>query len=216
MKYAATAHTHTGRRENNEDVFLYMKDLFVVADGIGGHASGEVASRMAANAIQEVIDKFYKLPVGKALQTAVALADQAIRKKAQEEEHRNMGTTVVAMFVKRNKAAIVHAGDSRCYRLRPQGKLEQLTKDHSNGSNIIHRSLGCTRAETGDLQELTVAVGDVFLLCSDGLNVLPNAKVEEILRRGGVAEDLVNAAVALDVEGQDNVTAIVMRVTKGK
>jgi serine/threonine protein phosphatase PrpC len=215
MRYPATAKTHVGKRENNEDVYLFMKDLFVVADGIGGHASGEVASTMAAAVIQKAIELLYDLPVGRALQDAVTLADQVIRKRARQKEHLNMGTTVVALFVKGSKAAIVHAGDSRCYRLRLKGKLEQLTKDHSDGTHIIHRSLGCSRVEIGELRELTVAVGDVFLLCSDGLNVLPEEKIEEILRRGGAAEDLVNAAIVLDAARQDNVTAIVMRVTEG-
>lgn len=215
MRFPATAKTHVGKRENNEDVFLFMGDLFIVADGMGGHVSGEVASTMAAVMIQKAVAQFYDFPVGKVLQDAVALADQVIRKRARQKEHYNMGTTVVALFVKGNKAALVHAGDSRCYRLR-RGRLEQLTKDHSDGTHIIHRSLGSGRVEVGELQEFTVVVGDAFLLCSDGLNVLSPSKLEEILKRGGAAEDLVNAAIVLDAPGQDNVTAIVMRVMDGE
>jgi len=211
----ATGESHVGARENNEDVFLFTEHIFVVADGIGGHASGEIASNYAIAVIEEVVCRMLDLPdqeASEVLRQAIGIANKVIRKQARRA-HRGMGTTVVALYINNGAAAVGHAGDSRCYRLR-RGVLKQITKDHSDGSNYIHRSLGHHPDETGDIQVVDVKEGDIFLLCSDGLNVVPEDQIKKILRSGGEAENLVAAALGLQAAYQDNVTAVVVRVRK--
>jgi len=218
MIYLATGHSHVGKRENNEDVFLFTEDLFLVADGIGGHQAGEVASTAAAVAIEKTVEQFQSGSAAEVLRQAVINADQFIYKRGRaKREHSGMGTTIVALLFRAGIAAVSHAGDSRCYRMRQPGNLEQITQDHAaKGSHIIHRSLGGGNHEGGEMREFDVKIGDVYLLCSDGLNVLSDKRIEDILRDGGEAEDLVLAALALDEHHQDNVTALVLRVVKGR
>jgi len=218
--FTATGGSHIGKRENNEDVFLFTKDLFVVADGIGGHSSGEVAANYAIAVIDEVVRVLSQKPNRDAvsvLREAISISNKIILKhsKSPRSKFRGMGTTVVALHVCEGKVAVGHAGDSRCYRLR-KGKLKQLTVDHSEGGHSINRSLGHRASEAGDVQEITAQAGDVFLLCSDGLNVMTDDYIKMLLSKGGEAGDLVREALDLGLAHQDNVTAIVVRVREGK
>lgn len=211
--FTATGDSHVGKRENNEDVFLFTEDLFVVADGIGGHAAGEVAANYAVAVIEEVVrvmaEESKRDAIG-ILCEAISVANRIIRKQARHP-FKGMGTTVVALYAYKGMAAIGHAGDSRCYRLRKES-FRQLTTDHSGGGHSINRSLGHRPNESGDVREIDVQEGDVFLLCSDGLNVLSDTRIKRILKEDGEAEDLVHAVLELDLDHQDNVTAIVIRV----
>jgi protein phosphatase len=218
LAFKATGDSHVGRRENNEDVFFFTEDLFIVADGIGGHSSGEVAANYATASIEEVVRVLSQKPDRTAVEVlseAISISNKIIMKHARSprSRYRGMGTTVVALHVCEGKAAVGHAGDSRCYRLR-NGKLKQLTVDHSEGDHRINRSLGYLASETGEIQEVDVQAGDVFLLCSDGLNVLTTKYIKKILKEGGEAEDLVRSALELGMTHQDNVTAIVVRVVE--
>ncbi|HBT77996.1 MAG TPA: hypothetical protein DEB39_13970 [Planctomycetaceae bacterium] len=242
LRYAAL--TDVGlRRANNQDSHAVVAagtdarwndrgHLFVVADGMGAHAAGEVASKFATETItQSYLRRKNELP-HQAIAGAVYDAHRFIREKsAQEEAFRDMGTTVDALLILPQGALIAHVGDSRVYRLRGQ-VLEQMTFDHSlvwevcmatNLSfdkapsyipkNQITRSLGPTENLKVDLEGLfPVLLGDTFLLCSDGLSgQVSDHEIGQIL---GVfppdlaVETLVNLANLRG--GPDNITVIVV------
>jgi protein phosphatase len=235
------------RRANNEDsASVLLADsqerwqrqghLFVVADGMGAHAAGEKASRMA---VESILHHFLKSTVAQptdALRQAIASANSEIHRSGRENpEFMQMGTTASVLALLPGGALIAHVGDSRVYRLRGD-QLEQLTFDHSLvwelqaagqitegsslgesiGKNVITRSLGPNADITVDMEgPLPLQQGDVFLLCSDGLS--GQVSDEEI----GVLIGALPAARAVRVlidlanlrGGPDNITAIVARVT---
>ncbi len=193
LKPEAAFLTDIGRRRaQNQDSGGAFSDLslFVVADGMGGHRGGEVASKMAVEAIREVVAS--KLVEGAS--SAIALAEgaksanQRIMERARNEpELEGMGTTTTSLRFDGPIAYIGHVGDSRCYLLRPEG-VWQLTRDHSlvqeklragmitrdqlktdRMKNVITRSVGFDLQFGIDLYEYEPEAGDLFLLCSDGL-----------------------------------------------
>jgi protein phosphatase len=252
MRAIAAGLSDVGRqRAHNEDRFILLPEfsVFVVADGMGGHQSGEVASRMAASTIASFFrnGRVASVPPGPPegppndsvadrLHTAVTQANARIFARADDSRiHRGMGTTVVAAaFSKeRGELTVAHAGDSRCYRLR-EGELTQLTRDHSLVSdallerpdlssvdlaylpkNVITRALGIAPTVDLDVRVEPTRVGDVFLLCSDGLHGLVDD--EEIAAVLGGSPVLTEACARL-VEmanaagGKDNITAVVIRI----
>lgn len=180
------------RRAQNQDSGGAFPDigLFVVADGMGGHRGGEVASKMAVDTIYEIASS--SLKGGKssieALKEGARQANLRIMDRSRKEpELEGMGTTTTSIRFENGKVAIGHVGDSRCYLLRPEG-LWQLTRDHSlvqeklragmitreqlktdRMKNVITRSVGFDLHFGIDVYEYTPAPGDLFLLCSDGL-----------------------------------------------
>ena len=187
----AVGHTDRGRtRKSNEDSFLIDEEhhLLAIADGMGRHAAGEVASSLAVEAIRDAFanDVASKTPGeptlakrANRLRNAVCLANERIHARAGEvPEYAGMGTTVVAAHFSPNKQQvyIAHVGDSRCYRLRA-GKLVRLTQDHTLGAagiggknaNVLVRALGTEPTVEVDLAQEAPMPGDVYLLCSDGL-----------------------------------------------
>jgi len=215
-------------RENNEDFFqiLPMHDLYLLADGMGAHAAGEVASRMAVETIAHYLtDKEVTWPVD--VKREAAPADRlayAIRKAnvrvfesaRSESMWRDMGTTVVALQLAGDRIDIAHVGDSRAYRWR-RGALECLTRDHSLAAespeqfakyaevfgrqrlkNIVTRAIGVEHAVEIDTLEEQALVGDRYLLCSDGLTgMLEDAEIATLLtRNGGNLESLCQTLVA--------------------
>ncbi len=190
------------KRERNEDSFLINEelDLYVLCDGMGGHAGGEYASAIAVNVVEEVMasievhgdvdpeDDPVEL-TRRRIDYAVRLASERIHETAQREpELQSMGTTVVVLHVRDGNAYIAHVGDSRLYRLR-EGHFEQLTDDHSFVGrgiregllteeearnhplrNVITRSLGSQPTVEVDIQVRAIRRGDRYLLCSDGLS----------------------------------------------
>ena len=225
------------RRESNEDAFLVdpRSDLYVIADGMGGYAAGEVASRIAVDSLHEVLAS--KAQDGKAavrLQDAVQEANARICDSQAQADQRQMGTTLVAMVVENGRAIIGHVGDSRAYLLR-EGALQRLTSDHSWVNeqvklgllsdeaaqrhpmrNIVTRALGSRTEATAELREEGMRPGDVFLLCSDGLNTMvPDPEIEAILQRsGGDPERACRELVSRANErgGEDNTTVVVVHV----
>lgn len=171
-------------RTNNEDSFLTdpRRGLAIVADGMGGHAAGEIASRLTVERISELVkapDSFW--PFGKAqreqtnLIESIRQANIKVRETAAlDGTLTGMGTTVVVLWVRGRRAHVAHVGDSRIYRYR-RGGLVQLTRDHSwpseDGSmrNVLMRAVGAEDKVEIDHRLLDVAAGDIFLLCSDGL-----------------------------------------------
>lgn len=228
---AATLRTDIGKlRRQNEDAawFDESRAVFAVADGMGGHLAGEVASRMAIEAVQRMARENERPGIA-ALREAVACAHETILAHAQDHiECAGMGTTLSVLWLGENYAYIAHVGDSRIYRLR-EGSLTQITQDHSlveelvraglitreqarthPRRNIITRALGTHGENEPDLLVTDVQDGDVFLLCTDGLTgMVPDDEIERTLRDCGIeaaADRLL--ALALDAGGRDNVTLI--------
>ena len=228
---ASTLRTDIGKlRKQNEDAawFDEARAVFAVADGMGGHLAGEVASRMAIEAVQRMARENERPGIA-ALREAVACAHETILAHAQDHiECAGMGTTLSVLWLGENYAYIAHVGDSRIYRLR-EGSLTQITQDHSlveelvraglitreqarthPRRNIITRALGTHGENEPDLLVTDVQDGDVFLLCTDGLTgMVPDDEIERTLRDCGIeaaADRLL--ALALDAGGRDNVTLI--------
>ena len=228
---AATLRTDIGRmRRQNEDAawFDESRAVFAVADGMGGHLAGEVASRMAIEAVQRMA-KDNACPGIAALREAVASAHETILAHAQDHiECAGMGTTLSVLWLGVNYAYIAHVGDSRIYRLR-EGSLTQITQDHSlveelvraglitreqarthPRRNIITRALGTHGENEPDLLVTDVRDGDLFLLCTDGLTgMVADGDIERVLRENDMetaADRLL--ALALEAGGRDNVTLI--------
>jgi protein phosphatase len=171
-------------RTNNEDSYFtdVARGLAIVADGMGGHAAGEVASKITVDTMSECVkspNSFW--PFGRATRErecivrAIRLANRRVRDAAaQDSALAGMGTTIVALWIRGRRAHVAHVGDSRIYRYR-RGGLVQLTRDHSWASeesamrNVLTRAIGAEDTVEVDHRMLDVAVGDVFLLCSDGL-----------------------------------------------
>ncbi len=190
------------KRGRNEDAYLINEELnlFVVADGMGGHAGGEYASSLAVNTVEELVGQL-RLPdpqvsdedpveiLRTALADAVSQAGNRIYSWAcDNQEYWGMGTTVVVMLAHRGNAFIAHVGDSRVYSIR-NGDIEQVTEDHSlvaqsvregliteeeakfhRMRNVITRALGSGPEVEVDVQVKALRKGDRFLLCTDGLS----------------------------------------------
>ncbi|RMF98698.1 MAG: serine/threonine-protein phosphatase [Planctomycetota bacterium] len=240
------ARTDVGlRRSNNQDSFTVdiapgqqafeqRGHLFVVADGMGAHAAGELASKIATDSVALAYRKLKDLSPPEALLTAVREANTKIHTKGQtSDDFRGMGTTISALAILPQGAVIAQVGDSRVYRYRNH-KIEQLTFDHSmvwelraanqfpDGKvpdfipkNVITRSLGPNPEVQVDLEgPFPIQAGDVFLLCSDGLsNQFDDAELGQILA-SLPPEEAVEALVDLANlrGGPDNITVIVVQV----
>jgi serine/threonine protein phosphatase PrpC len=238
-------------RERNEDSLLVVPQhrFAAVADGMGGHLSGDVASGLAVSTLQDFYtntvgpDRTWPFPYDQELTeeencvvTAVRLANRQVFTRArQSRTEAGMGTTVVAiMFTPDVKQVIIgHVGDSRCYRVR-DGKMSQLTNDHSLVSevaeiapwlseeevkelptNVITRALGMAPDVVVDLLTTTTKVGDVYLLCSDGLNgMVSDEEILATVLAGKSLEDVCKGLVARANAGGgvDNTTVIVAKV----
>lgn len=241
MWLRTAARSHVGmRRQANEDRYALVPDLglYLVADGMGGHAAGQVASQLAAEAAVRAIEALQGATVSLAerLRHAVACANREIFLAADSKaELAGMGTTFVATLFGEERLALAHVGDSRAYLLR-QGRLRGLTDDHSIVAELLRRqaiseeaarahphrhvltrALGVRPRIEPDLAEMTPLPGDVFVLCSDGLTShLPDEAIAECVSRevdlDGAADRLVDAAN--HAGGLDNVTVVLLRVEK--
>ena len=233
------------RRRNNQDSYAVQispdRDewtrrghLFLVADGMGGHAVGELASKIAADTIPHTYQKAHDQPPPEALKAAVVAANAAINARGEmNRDFTRMGTTCTTLVLYPKGAVIAHVGDSRAYRIRAD-RIEQLTFDHSlqwellrqgkmspeeifrrEPRNVITRSLGPQPTVQVDLEgPYATRPNDVYLLCSDGLSAL--VKDEEI---GIACRELAPAeACRLLVDlanlrgGPDNITVLIVRV----
>lgn len=245
MRLAAIGATDVGRKRNhNEDAFLLLPEsgLFCVADGLGGHASGEIASRMAV----DEVGAYFRATEGEAagnpledrLAAAVKGANRAIHARARAEAAlAGMGTTFVAGFFAEGGPLLVgHVGDSRAYLFR-DGELRRLTEDHSllqdfirqthpseaeidafPHKNVIVRAVGMRPEVEVEVSRVEIREGDVLLLCCDGLfGMLPDEQMAGILREEGAeilrANQLLLDA-ALEAGGADNVTSVLVQVAE--
>jgi serine/threonine protein phosphatase PrpC len=235
MRVARTAvATHTGRkRRHNEDAYVLEPPLFAIADGMGGARAGEVASSLAAAALQSgKVD-------GNGEERVTALIQAANRsvyeRSSQDAEVAGMGTTMTVALVEDSTVTLGHVGDSRAYVLR-DGELEQLTNDHSlvaelvrGGKlsaeeaehhpqrSVITRALGTDPDVDVDTFTVEAEDGDVFVLCSDGLtDMVGDDEIGEVLARSRenlkeAAEELVRRANKAG--GQDNITVVAFEMT---
>jgi len=236
MRAAAFGLSDVGRRrESNEDAFLVdaRSDLYIIADGMGGYAAGEVASRIAVDSLKEVLSGPHDGKAAVRLQDAVQEANARICDSQAQADQRQMGTTLVAMVVENERAIIGHVGDSRAYLLR-EGALRRLTSDHSWVNeqvklgllsddeaqrhpmrNIVTRALGSRPDVVVDLVTAGVLPGDVFALCSDGLNtMLSDDEIREILESHRDDPEAASTALVHAANlrgGEDNVTVVVIR-----
>ena len=227
------------KREGNQDSFL-IEDrvgLFIVADGVGGHFGGEVASALAVETVREVVchPKATEFRPRDVLAQAFEEASHRIFDRATQEPRLNgMGTTMVLSYVRDNRIYIANVGDSRCYLYR-KPYLWQVTEDHSLineqirlgmmtedqarkmiGKNVITRSVGFERDVFPDLLEREISSGDVFIFCSDGLSgMVPDYEICNILNTTPIDKTTpMLIQRALDHGGEDNVTVVVVQFTE--
>lgn len=231
----AAALTDPGRkRALNEDAVIQQitpyGGVFVVADGMGGHRTGEVASQMAVSNLADML-RFHE-PSPQAMLEGFETANNAIYQAGQKPESRGMGTTCTALWLDLPYALVAHVGDSRGYLLR-DGQFIQLTQDHSwvadrvrqgllteeearnhRWRNVITNALGSFPQARVDLVGVKVKPGDVFLLCSDGLSgVLEDKVLEEIVLTNppeAAASKLIK--LANDWGGPDNISVVIVTI----
>ncbi len=223
-------------RKENEDRYLISaaKGLFAVADGMGGHAGGQIASSIAVRTLEEEIPaRPFDADPAELLENALLKANQLILERGKEEEYYGMGTTVTTAFIIDKTLHIAHIGDSRAYLLRRKD-LSLLTQDHSlvnelfqQGSltaqealnhpqrNILTRALGTQSAPQLDVFSCPLLPGDFLLLCTDGLyNMITDVEIQQELLTTGTLDDKVGVMVRLALErgGNDNVTVLLIQV----
>jgi protein phosphatase len=238
MKAAASTDVGRVRTANEDSIFADPEaGVFIVADGMGGHAAGEVASELAVRTISGILTGPQAAgPAGveapRILREAIQRANAAIRARAAGDPSvRGMGTTVAVVLAHDNRLWLAHVGDSRVYLIRAGG-IRRLTQDHSlvaqmveagqitagearkhHLRNVITRSLGFEAAVEPEIQTLEWTRGDYLLLCSDGLTgMLEDEEISRIVAAGGsdlpaVCRDLI--ALANERGGTDNISVVV-------
>ena len=223
-------------RPSNEDSFIAdsQSKTFLVADGMGGHAAGEIASQIAASTVNELLSKrSSESNVDDVLYLAVQAANTRVYETQRlKPEYRGMGSTLTVLTIRDNRYFLAQVGDSRAYLFRKK-TLSQLSRDHSlvwplyekglltkedlsrhPRKNLITRSIGTHTKVEADLQSGSVLEGDVFLLCTDGLtDVLSDKDIQKILSANGmnpleISERLIQAANSGG--GPDNITVVVV------
>jgi protein phosphatase len=237
VHYTAAAVSDRGRkRPSNEDAFGYSVEhgVYLVCDGMGGAAAGEIASSLAIDEMLRLLstrDRAEPLPT--VAELAVSAANEVIFSRSQRNyKLSGMGTTLVGLVVEERHAWVLNIGDSRCYRLRG-GCLQQITLDHSLVEeqvrlgrmtcsealrsplrNVITRALGTQSRVTPDIFELEAEAGDLYLLCSDGLTrELADPAIESLLSVDLPLDSLCERLViaANKAGGNDNITCLLVR-----
>jgi serine/threonine protein phosphatase PrpC len=237
MRVRVGARTDVGRvRERNEDSYLVQDPLYVVADGMGGHRGGDVASSMILESLEGV-----ELPPDDLLASLVEEIKKAnvevLRRGESDKDLHGMGTTLTAFLTDDDRAYVAHVGDSRAYLLR-DGAIQRLTRDHTlvermveqgrlrpdqardhPQQNILTRVLGVEDdVEVDDLTLEPIQPGDRVLLCTDGLtHMVDDEEIEQILKDEAdpqaACDLLVEAALAAG--GEDNITVLVLDIEEG-
>ena len=235
--------TDVGLKRNSNQDFVYASDqkvgrlpsLLIVADGMGGHAAGDLASRVCVETAVSSIEGSGQTETIPILAEAVQKANRAVLKKAAEKsEYAGMGTTIVAAVIDGNTLYVANVGDSRLY-LIDDDRIDQITLDHSlvaemvrSGrispeqmknhpeKNIITRAVGGEENVEVDFFDVGLHKGDVVLLCSDGLtNMVEDEQIFRIVRREKTLRDagqkLISAANSAG--GRDNISVVLARLT---
>jgi len=235
----AALRTDIGKvRKQNEDAAWFDErcGVFAVADGMGGHLAGEVASSMAISAVQQMAKSNAMASIS-VMRAAVMDAHEAIVRHAKENPAcSGMGTTLSMMWRGGHYMYIAHVGDSRIYRFRNK-TLERITQDHSlveelvrariitpeearnhPRRNIITRALGTQGENQPDLLAADMEPGDLWLLCTDGLSgMIDDDEIARVLGSGASLDMMASSLIqkALDAGGRDNVTLVLCREEEG-
>ena len=221
--------THKGMvRPTNQDTLLIRKDLFGVADGMGGHLGGKTASELAIQVVDNMLSN--KSPSETTLRIGVEAANRRVFERQKFDfSLRGMGTTLTVLWEAENQIYIAHVGDSRAYLLH-NGKLNRITNDHSIVGemvrskaitheeaklhpyrNVITRAIGTSPIVEVDLIQTEKTPGDIWLLCSDGLsNKVEDSEIETILLQSA-QEDAIEKLLEITLErgAEDNVSILV-------
>lgn len=242
MRFAVAAGTHVGRvRKGNEDHFFAdaneYRGLFIVADGMGGHAAGEIASQMAVDIVSQDLADFNDLESVEApdiVANSLRRANEEVyQRSAAENEKYGMGSTASVLVITDDRFLIGHVGDSRIYQLR-DGQMRLLTHDHSivqervdaglltpeqarshRQSNVITRCIGMSRGVEPDIFDGDVKEGDLYLLASDGLTTMvDDRRLHQLLLSSAPPHRLVDALIAEAnaLGGYDNITVVVVSI----
>ena len=237
--------TDVGQRRTTNQDFVYayeepvgnLPNLFVVADGMGGHKAGDMASRYTVEVILESVRMDKEQNPIKVIRKAIEKANTKVLEKASQDANlAGMGTTVVVATVIGHYIYVANVGDSRLYLIRD--KIEQITKDHSlveemvrigeinreqarnhPDKNIITRAIGARNRVSIDFFDMRLEPGDVILMCSDGLsNMLEDKEIEDIIKDG---RDLPETALALIGKanqngGKDNIAVVLIEPLTGE
>jgi len=235
LEWTSSACTDVGAvRELNEDAYLERSDLglWLVADGMGGHFAGDVASHMVVSAMDTLepprsLSKFVE-----AVERRLAETNTRLRDYAEREETHTIGSTVVALLVHGEHAVCLWAGDSRMYRYR-DGRLEQISQDHAlveelvergvltaeqavdhPHGNLVTRAVGAAERLFLDVEIIPIQAGDLFILCSDGLEKEIAEEEMSVMVEASDPSQLSHAllARALTVGARDNVTVITVAI----
>lgn len=235
----AFAITDIGKKRKLNQDFVYtseqpvgnLPNLFIVADGMGGHNAGDYASKYTVETMVEEISRLGDVLPARILRTAIETANDKVRQKASEDiSLMGMGTTVVAATCMGDMLEVANVGDSRLYVVGKQ--IRQITRDHSlveemvrlggidreaarnhPEKNIITRAIGASRTVDADFFTVELAAGDIILMCTDGLtNMLEDEEILSIMQR---EKDLESRALALvkaanDNGGKDNIAVILI------
>ncbi len=231
------------KRPLNEDSYLADADrgIFVVADGVGGAEAGEVASQTAVDVLNDAFQHKVKdgEDVEDLMELAIQRANSSIHQMAQDNARFSMmATTVVALHLEGNRATIGHVGDSRLYRLTPDGQLQRETDDHSiveeevragrmtpeqaanhPSKNVISRALGAEDSVEADMKTIEVEDGTAFLLCTDGITRhIPDNELREVLTSAGTPAELCEEMKRRCYQrgAEDNLTAVIVQVGSPK
>jgi protein phosphatase len=232
LRWTCAARTDVGLvRSRNEDAYLAepQRGLWAVADGMGGHAFGDLASGAVIDALAGLPPPATLTDFVESARARLLQVNDALRAEARARQVPVIGSTVAALLACGHEAACLWAGDSRIYLFR-HGRLQQLTRDHSQlealkargadlaattaSPNMITRAVGAAETIAFDVVPVTARDGDIFLLCSDGLSTpVEEGVIAALLAPGDcaqAAQELVNQALANG--GRDNITVVVARV----
>ncbi len=245
IDFAGQSHIGLHRKDNQDYYGKFPSDncdlntpegqLFIVADGMGGHQGGKVASQMAVEVVQRVYFSHSTQNISESLKTAFETANREIHQRAMKDSKlAGMGTTCTALVLKQNHAHIAHVGDSRAYRIH-RNRIEKLTQDHSKVAQmqregvltveearnhpqrtILNRALGIQpTVEVDILPNISLSSGDYFVLCTDGLVNVEDVEIQNIVLTNPpqqACEKLIQ--LANERGGEDNVTVQVVKILK--
>lgn len=231
------------RRQVNQD-YVYCSDdavgllpnLYIVADGMGGHKAGDFASRYSVSEFEKEIKEQKARTIIGSMEGAVRLVNERLLKEAEAEpEYHGMGTTFVAACITQESLYVLNIGDSRLYLLSEKGTIRQITQDHSlveekilrgeierkdaknhPEKNVITRALGAAEQVVPDFFEVELEAGDYVLLCSDGLtNMVEDINIKEIvLQKDTSLEEKAEKLIDLANEngGKDNISLVLVHI----
>lgn len=232
----SAARTHIGNvRASNQDALLVLPGVYGVygvADGMGGHKAGDVASKMAVSVVERLLRN--QAPSPKLLQSAIEEANALIyEEQLNNPDYSGMGTTMTLIWEDADRVLLGHVGDSRAYRVRKKS-ISQVSQDHSMVAemvrkgliteeearvhpyrNIITRALGTAETIEVDVEELDKKPGDLYLLCSDGLSeYIRDEEMLYLLRKHPSLEEAADVLLNLALEGggRDNISVVLAEV----